>query len=145
MKPITTLTTILSIACLVTTSANAEDTGLMPVGAALVGVNVLTSTLNGIFAFGDPPQRGPIVFGLATGVISALLGTGVTLAAHPESDTKYIGLGVAMIVSGLTSITFALININKVFNHPGKTPVKPDVSLNLRGGRVFRMGVSVEF
>ena len=32
----------------------------MPMGGALVGVNLLTSTFNGIFAFSDPPQRGPI-------------------------------------------------------------------------------------
>ena len=133
------------IASPVAASAANEGPGVMTLGLAFVGVNVLTGTFNGINAYSDPPQYGPTVLGIGFGVVSGLLGSALMAAADPEDDTKYFALGGLMVASGLAAITFAFINSDRVSNSLRETSVKSDISFNLRGGQVLRLGIGLDF
>jgi hypothetical protein len=145
MKLVIALITILLIAGSATPSSSEEHLGPWALGGIVIGVNVLTGTMNGIFSYTDPPRRGPILLGIISGTGSALLGSYLLSVAEPDNDPEIFGLGAAMTATGLASIAFAFINSNQVSKHRRQASVNPDISLNLRDDRAIQIGISVEF
>ena len=145
MKLTLTITIILLLASSLSVSAANKGPAVGTLGLVFVGVNVLTSSFNGIYAYNDPPQYGPIFLGIGFGVVSGLLGSALIAATYRKEDTEYFALGGLMVASGIAAITFAFINSDRVSNSLRESSVTPELSFNLRGGQVFRLGIGLDF
>jgi hypothetical protein len=111
----------------------------------VVGVNVLTVTMNGIFSYTDPPRHGPTLLGVVWGTGSAVLGSYLVSQSDFDTDLEFIGWGVVMTATGIASVALALINSYKVSNHMREASINPEISLDLGTSRTIRMGISIDF
>ncbi len=67
------------------------------------------------------------------------------MVADLEQDTEIFGIGLAMLTSGVASMTFAFINSNRYSKYLRQSAVQPEVSFDYRGSKGIKLGFRVEF